>query len=256
VSISDRRRSGDDDVLEARIRDAVRLCSSGGRARFVGFLDERQAVIAKRLSEKAGFNNFLLFGGYPQAERVYFGAFPEFLEPCPGDFPISALTVSFRVQDRLSHRDFLGALLHAGAERAAVGDILTEEGRCVLFCRKEMAPFFSTSLSKIGGVGVKISEGAAEPLPPAHRFEPFSDVVASARLDCLVASVAGLSREKASELIRSGLAMRNHEVDSSPDSEIHEGDLLSIRGKGRFLIDRLGPVTKKGRLGIAGRKYI
>lgn len=249
-----------DAALEARLRDAVRLSASGGRARFFGFLDEREAGVVKRLAERNRFSNVLLWGGYPGAERVMSGAFPDFLAPelAPEaeTFPVSAVTAAFRACDRLSHRDFLGALLGAGIERPALGDLLVEEGRCVFFCRSGIVPFLLSNVEKIGNVGVRLRPGFDEPLPPARRYGEWSAVVASARLDCTVAAAGGGSRGEAAELIRSGLVQLNHETVVSPDAAVREGDKLSVRGKGRFVLDRLGPVTKKGRLSIKGRKYL
>lgn len=248
-------QKNEDGVLESRFRDAVRL-SQSGRTRFFGFLDEREAAAAESYAKRNGLGGVLLWGGYPGAERVMFGAFPDFLEPDGGAFPIAAVTARYRTCDRLSHRDFLGALLHAGLSRSALGDILAEEGRCVFFCRDEVAAFLLSQVEKIGGVGVSLTQGFEEPLPQAHHFEEWSAVVASARLDCAVAAMAGTSREKAAELIRSGLVQQNHAVVLSTDAAVREGDKLSVRGKGRFVLDRVGPVTKKGRLSIQGRKYL
>lgn len=240
----------------ARVEDAARLAESGGRPRFVGFLNESEAKRAEKLLARSPRAGALFWGGWPQAERVMLGAFPDFMEPAGEAFPIVTLTVSFRRQDSLSHRDILGALLHAGLERSSLGDILTEEGRAVVFCRSEVSGFLCTQVEKIGGVGVRITEGAREPFPVAHRFADLSSVVASARLDCLVSAAVGTSREKASEMIRSQLVELNHEPAVEPSEPVREGDVLSVRGKGRFIIDRLGPQTKKGRLGVAWRKYI
>ncbi len=245
-----------DELLKARVLDAARLAESGGRARFAGFLDEGGARRAQRAAKASGFSGWMLWGGYPGAERVMFGAFPKFEEPSGEAFPIAAVTAAYRPQDRLGHRDFLGALLSAGIERAALGDILAGEGRCVLFCRREVADFLCSQVTKIGGAGVRLSLGAEEPYPEAHRFTPFSSVIASARLDCAVAAAAGMSRGKAAKMIRARLVERNHEPAGAPDGGVEEGDVLSVRGEGRFVIDRLGPVTQKGKLGFAGRKYI
>lgn len=248
--------TGQGGLLQARITDAARLARNRGTAHFVGFLDEREAHEALRIIEQNGIENAMLWGGHPEAERVLFGAFPDFAEPEAGTFPLEALTVQYRMQDKLTHRDFLGAFLHAGFERSVLGDILVEDGRCVLFCRQEVSGFLRTQVEKIGGVGVRISAGAQDPLPAAHRFADFSNVVASARLDCTVAAAVGTSREKAAEMVHSQLVELNHEPELSVSRPIREGDVLSVRGQGRFVIDRLGPVTKKGRLCIAGRKYI
>ncbi len=249
-------RKPDDEVLEAKLRDALRLAQSGGRPRFVGFLDERQAASTQKLMDHLCFKNYMLWGGHENSERVVFGAFPDFLEPDTALFPVTPLTASFRPCDSLSHRDFLGALLANGIVRETLGDILVEEGRCVLFARSEIAGFVLSQTSKIGRVGVRLTEGAAEPLPAGGDFEDFSAVVASARLDCIVAAAAGVSREKASGMISAGLVMLNHEANTSVSAAVPEGSKISVRGKGRFILDRLGPVTKKGRLSIAGRKYI
>ncbi|MBE6823077.1 MAG: hypothetical protein E7518_08290 [Ruminococcaceae bacterium] len=249
-------RNREDDVLGARLRDAVRLAQNGGRPHFIGFLDERQADFVQHTMKQLFCENYMLWGGYDDAERVVFGVFPDFLVPDASAFPIEALTVSFRRADTLTHRDFLGSFLSKGIERETLGDILVEEGRCVLFVRSEIADFVRNQTDKVGRVGVKLSPGAEEPLPAAHRFEEFQSVVASARLDCIVAAAIGSSREKAGEIIRAGLVMVNHEVSTSLSAAVSPGSKLSIRGKGRFIVDRIGPLTKKGRLSIAGRKYI
>ncbi|MFU0833724.1 MAG: S4 domain-containing protein [Oscillospiraceae bacterium] len=242
--------------LEARIRDMLRLAASGGKVRFSYFLDEKETFMARELIQREKADNILFWGGYPNAERVMLGVFPGFMQPDEQVFPITAITADYRKCDRLSHRDFLGALLHSGIERSALGDILVEEGRCVFFCRREISGFLLSQITKIGGVGVRLTAGASEPLPAAHHFKEWTAVIASARLDCAVAAAACTSREKASGLIRSGLVQLNHEIVVSPAEAVHAGDKLSIRGKGRFVLDQIGPVTKKGRLLIRGRKYL
>lgn len=115
------------------------------------------------------------------------GVFPDYMEPLDEEFPVTGLTVKFRRQDALSHRDFMGSFLAQGVVRASLGDILAEEGRAVLFVKTELAPHFLSQIDKIGRVGVQITKGFTDPLPQAHSFQPMGGVVASERLDCLVA---------------------------------------------------------------------
>ena len=247
--------SREDGILEAKLRDALRIAQKG-RPHFVGFLDEREAALAKGLMRHLQFENYMLWGGFPDSERIVFGAFPEYMEPSAELFPLEAVTARFRKGDVLAHRDFLGALLHKGVERETIGDILVEEGRAVLFIRPEVSDFLLQQTEKIGRVGIRWSPGAEEPYPKAHSFEERSAVVASPRLDCVAAAAGGDSREKASGWIRAGNVSLNHREELSVSAAVEEGDVLSIRGKGRFVIDRLGPVTKKGRLSIVFRKYV
>lgn len=106
------------------------------------------------------------------------------------------VTARYRVEDRLTHRDFLGAFLGAGVQRQALGDILPEEGRCVLFLKEDTANFLLTQVEKVGRTGVRLQPGFCEPLPQAHAFVPCDGVIASPRLDCITAFLLGVSRKK------------------------------------------------------------
>ncbi|MCH4239942.1 MAG: YlmH/Sll1252 family protein [Oscillospiraceae bacterium] len=245
-----------EEELRARLRDAIRLVQKDSSTHFVGFLDEHQAAVAAQEAEKLYFSGSLLWGGFPEAERVCFGAFPEWMEPDGSAFPIQAVTASFRECDYLTHRDFLGALTGAGVRREVLGDILLEPGRCIFYVRSEMTDFLMQQVTKIGRVGVKLSIGAKEPLPPAHQYEPFSAVVAAARIDCVAAACVGLSREKARKLLAEGCIQIDHQPVTDADTAVRNGALLSVRGKGRYRIDSLSQPTKKGRLRLEGRKFI
>ncbi len=242
-------------MLEAKVADTVGLCLAHNKVSFIGFLDERERGIAEKLVDAMGNSNYLFWGGWQEAERVMLGVFPDYQEPAANAFPLTAITVEFRRQDSLTHRDFLGAMLSHGIEREIIGDILVEEGRGVLFVREEMADYLLMQVEKIGRVGVTLRRGANEPFPGDCRLEEFSAVVASLRLDCVVAACTRLSREKANLLIQEGLVMLNHEAVYQPSRLVESGSKLSIRGKGRFLFDHVGKETKKGRLHIFMKKY-
>ena len=142
-----------------------------------------------------------------------------------------------------------------GVQRDVVGDILVGEGVCVTFLREEMGEYFLQNIQKIGRVGVKGSLAWEGPLPGAREFLPMSGVVASERLDCLVAFACRTSREKAAGLITAGMVSVNHRETLSVSQRVNESDLLSVRRQGRFLVDQLGPLTSKGRLVVKCRKY-
>ena len=240
------------DLLLAKLEDAVSL--SKKRPAFLGFLTEEEAALCQdHLARREA--RPLFWGGYPEAERKLLGLFPDYQEPEEGLFPLTALTFTYRERDSLSHRDFLGSIMALGVQREVVGDILVGKGRCVVFVRREMGDYFLHSLGKIGRVGVKVSLGVNGELPLEREYQPISGVVASDRLDCLVGLVCRVSREKAAGLIAAGLVTRNHREALSGSQRVEEGDRLTVRGTGKFIIDQLGPKTSKGRLSARCRKY-
>lgn len=243
-------------ILEARLQDAVKGARDYSRTSFIGFLTEEEAAFAKSLMNQMHFENYMLWGGYPNSERVVFGSFPDYMEPDSACFPVAAITATYRRCDVLRHQDFLGALMSRGIKRDTLGDFLLEEGRCVFFVREEIREYLFSQIEMVGKVGVRLSREVREPLPAGHKLEDFSAVVASPRMDAVVSATTGVSRAKAAEWIKMGYVFLNHEEVSSVSQNVNEQDLLSIRGKGRYRFDQIGPMTKKGRLKIAGKKYV
>lgn len=243
----------DSGLLAARIRDTAEICERTSKPKFLGFLtlDERAAAehILKNTDCRTEY-----FGGYEGAERVFLGCFPYSAEKY--SFPITAVTFLFRKNDTLSHRDFLGAMMSLGIGRETVGDILTEPGRAVVFVADEIKKFVITQISKVGNVGVTVKEGSELPLPASDRLAEFSVTAASDRLDCVIAAVCGISRTKATEKIESGTVTVNSVPALKQTKTVCGGDVISVRGSGRFILDSLEDRTKKNRLIIKYKRYV
>ncbi len=242
-------------VLISRINDAVRLCDVSASPKFVGFLrpEEVSEIINECHLERVKHS---FFGGYKDAERVYFGVFPEWCDKEEAFFPISALTFTYRSSQQLSHRNFLGTFMSLGIARETVGDILIESGRAVAFFSSDITGFVKSQITKISGEGVTITEGFALPLPGMSGFSEFTDTVASARLDCVVASLIGSSRSKAGEFIEQKLVLINSVCCEKTVKTVKSGDTVTIRSKGKFIIDSIDGKTKKDRLILKAKKYI
>lgn len=76
------------------------------------------------------------------------------------------------------------------------------------------------------------------------------DTVKSLRLDAVVASFHNLSRSEAQKLIQSEKVKVNYRPVIATSYELSEGDLISVRGFGRFTINAIEGVTKKDRIRI------
>lgn len=241
------------ELFKARVRDVADICVKTSKPKYLGFLSAAEAVLAGQLLKFTPCRTSL-YGGYDGAERVMLGCFPDWMEE--DSFPISALTFKYRESDELSHRDFLGSLMALGIKRETVGDILTEQGRAIVFVTDEICQYIKSQITKIGRVGVTVTDGYALPLPKCGELAEFTATAASDRIDCVISALCGFSRAKALEFLAEGLVTVNSVTVSKATKSVCEGDIISVRGKGRFLIGSLENRTKKNRIIINYKKYI
>lgn len=241
------------ELFLARVDDTADITERTNRCKYLGFLSPEQSVAAqKRLKKRSVRYGF--FGGYDDAQRVLLGCFPDWAS---GDeYPITAVTFKYRKSDVLAHKDFLGSLMGLGLTRESVGDILVGEGKTIAFLSEDIADFVVKQTTKIGRVGVTVTLGAEGELPKTGTLTDFSDTVASARLDCIVAALGNFSRGVANEKIISGFVSVNSFAVEKITHTVNEGDIVNIRGKGKFIITSLDGRTRKNRVVLNYKKYV
>lgn len=245
---------GSDEVLRARILDTVRLSQKRGIPCFLGFLDLREQAETCRILSGMTAVLWCLYGGYGEAERRILAILPDYIEEDMVCYPMTCVAFRYREERALSHRDFLGTLLSQGIRRDKIGDILCGKGLSVVFLREEIASFVCEQIDRIGGEGVKILPDYQGDLPVNREYETIRETIASPRLDVIVKTLTRLSREKAAEMIRSGAVSVDHRPNDSVSTMLSAPCTVSVRGYGRFIIDQIGPETKKGRLALLVRK--
>lgn len=239
-------------LLPARLEDVATRCERAGTPCFLGFLTESEAAAADDYFRRRDIR-YSFFGGYDGADRRYLACLPDWCEE--PDWPIMPFTLSYRDCDKLSHRDFLGALMALGITRESVGDILVEDGRTVIFLSRDIAKYAAGELLKVGNVGVTVSEGFSLPLPQLGEKTLCSDTVASARLDCVVGAICSLSRSGALDIIAQGRVSVNSLCCEKPARSVAAGDKITVRGKGRFEIVSAEGLSKKGRVILKYNKF-
>ena len=274
----------DEDIrlLLARLDDLVRV-GGWGEAAVSSFLTPREAKYARaHLSARVSAGTAVLWGGYPTAERVRVVILPDYTEglvdpAALASDPMAALTdgglddlaaiirsAVCPVQVRgsgfreLSHRDYLGSVLGLGLERDAIGDILMPDAHsAILLTDTRVGDFLTTQMEKVATDTVRVSrlpEGT--PLTGTRRLQPITDTVASERLDCVVAALCNLSREKAQMAVKSGLVELDYEAVEDCSATVEAPAVISVRGIGKFAVHSFDGTTRKGRIRLAAGKYI
>ncbi len=248
---------GNDKRLLSRVDDAWERAQRQGVAQYIGFLDERETALAGTWLRRRTTDVFWrCFGGHDDAERTVLGLGIWEWDIEDAAFPIVPLDIRWRNSVKLTHRDVLGSLIGCGIVREKIGDILCEEGRAVAFVTEELAPFLADALKTVGREGVRVSYPAMPPFPLFHQFRECTATVASARLDGVLKALLGVSREQACDLIRKGLVQVNHIEQLSVSCLVRAADRVSVRGHGRYIIDDVSDVTKKGRLILRARQLV
>ncbi len=248
------QNSDADQVLLARVSDMKQSATAGYSCRKTAFLDEHQQAVVKSSLKKNDGYNYRFFGGYEGATRTRLVVTSDYIECEDELFEVCPVTFTYRKQDNLTHRDFLGSLMALGIKRETVGDIVVLSGMAVVFVSdKVLAPVLE--ITKIGRTGVLATGGIPTDFAVEQAFEQLTGSVSSLRLDCIVAFACRLSREKASALIKSATVFLNHIEQLSISKNVSPGDVFSVRGYGKFVLTEEITQTKKGRYFIRINKF-
>ncbi|HWI54709.1 MAG TPA: YlmH/Sll1252 family protein, partial [Desulfobacteria bacterium] len=221
------------------------------------FFDPYQQSIISPVLPKVPGISFIWTGGFDRAERKRLVLFPEYLESEDTDPEIKCLEITgnLKFQD-LSHRDFLGSLMGLGIKRDKLGDIIVTSKGCQVVTDSQIAGYIERNLTKVHRVGVHIREIAIDELQlPEEEVREVFATVASMRLDAVAAAGFGVSRTKMADEIYAEKVKVNWLVVNDCSHAVKEGDIISIRGRGRVELDIVKGETKKGRIALNLKRF-
>ena len=218
----------------------------------------REQMATQHSALVASGATFRVDGGYEDAERVrlYMTMFDE--EPTHADMEIDV--VAFRGQTKFinfSHRDCLGALMGLGIERKCIGDIIVRENGFDVLTNTAIDDYLLMADLTLRHVPMRAKRLALEEWPPPVRqLEEQVVQVTQLRLDAVIAKVFNLSRSQAAEYIRSGLVQLDHQVVLDGSRRYAEGQVLTVRGKGKCRVEEVAGLSKKGKIKLRIGKYV
>lgn len=257
----------EDEVLFSHASDLKMQCADESVVQSTAFLDPRQRTLLLALEKsQSEYVKTFYYGGHEEAQRLcavfvprfyeekdafeFFSAYPEF-------DPISLLRLEKDRFTLLSHRDYLGALMGLGLRREMLGDIVTDDGGCFLFCLSSVKRFIVENLKSAGRATIAVKE--VEKSAFVQNGEQTQDVffsVASLRLDAVCGCAFSLSRGRAQQAAQSGLVFVNGLQTLKCDKKLSAGDKIVLRGKGKAVLLEIKGESKKGRIHITIRKYL
>ena len=243
-------------ILEKRLTELCENSRKNSAFYFTDFLSQAEVSdVAQRFSP----SDVTLFGGAEGTERMIarFGNASELGYEVP--FPIALLLVTplnSKFADELTHRDILGALMNLGIERDIVGDIIIRGKNTYVFVVERMASVIESELCRVKHTTVRVDRITEAPEDIKPRFERSNLIVSSLRLDLIVSKVYHLSRQAAKDLFTDGNIFLNARLCTSPATPVKDGDIMSVRGFGKFIFRSVNHETKKGNLSVSIDRYI
>ena len=142
-----------------------------------------------------------------------------------------------------------------GVERSSIGDILITSDTAKIICDIKIADFLCENLTAIGAAHVAAERAELEEIAPREeRTKEIRATVASLRLDAIAAGF-GISRSRAADDISSDKVKLNWQSAGSASKNVRQGDVLSMRGRGRVEVTEVRGQTKKGRTVVVLHRY-
>lgn len=244
--------------FKSRLKELARRSYEQNMFTFTPMLGLMEQTILGEIEEEVRYAGITVFGGHEHAERVMvrFGKAEElgYEEP----FPIVLIHMKPLLQkfsDEFSHRDFLGALMNLGINRDLLGDILVGDRQGFLFCQTSIAEFICKELTQVKHTHISCS--IASELSEYEQKPPIEEehLVASERLDGLVAQIYHLSRSQSLTLFRDKRVFINGRLTENNSRSCKPGEVVNVRGFGKFIYDGIGYTTKKGKKRVKIRIY-
>ncbi len=247
------------ELCKKRLMDLSRQADMKDIVIFSDFLNLNELNLYHTI-EKTLLTKAICFGGYSNAERQMIAFIPDALYyeyksyETDLEYPIRCIHIVAKYPkyaEKLTHRDILGALMSLGIERSKLGDILCFEDGYYVFCCEKILPFLFEQLSQIRHTAVTLSEEMNfKDLQARIQFEECYDMIASNRIDCIVAKACHVSRSESAMLLASEKVFINGKTITNCNQACPDGGIVSVRGKTRFIFESCNSISKKGKLRV------
>lgn len=254
----------EDKMCLSQILDKIEFSKMRGKIEYTDFLDMYQISLVENFLRKIKFENYQLYGGYEEAERKIFIVFPDKYDKKMLEKNYHKMVKIVRIelpeeeQGKYSHRNYLGGIVKLGLKREKVGDIIVSQQGADMITVEDFADILKQqlpSLTRFENSCVTIEE-ISQLRQREIKVEQVKIIVPSLRLDNFVSDLAKTSRSKACQIIDQERVFINGQNETKASKPLKLKDVITIRGKGRFMIQEFAGTTRSGRTVIIVEKYV
>ena len=217
-------------------------------------------IILKALKEN-NISNYFVFGGRKNSDRSTIIFSPEKFSKEMVEKNYSNILKVVRIKlpknIKYEHREFLSGIMKLGIKREKFGDIIVTDSGADIVVLKEISEFLADDLQKLTRFQKSIItiENLEDLSQNENEFDDIKIIVSSLRLDNLVSELAKTSRGKAEEFIKEGLVFVNSINEFKDSKKINVNDIITIRGKGKFIFYDIERTTSKDKIVLNIKKF-
>ncbi len=254
----------DDKICLSQVLDKIQFCKTREKLEYTDFLDMYQVSLVENFLRKIKFENYQLYGGYEDAERKILVIYPEkydskMLEKNYSKIlKIVRITLQEEEKGKYCHRNYLGGIVKLGLKREKVGDIIVYDEGADIITLEDFADILKAqlpSLTRFENSKIEIDE-IQNMQKRELKVEEVKIIIPSFRLDNFVSDLAKTSRSKAVQIIEQERVFVNGQNETKASKSIKLNDIITIRGKGRFVIKGISGTTRSGRNVVIIEKFI
>ena len=249
-------------MLEARVEDKFQFAISKNKITHTDFLNRTQIAHVKQVLKEKSIRSYLFFGGNAEnSERQILVFYPNKFseEMVEKNFSkiVCGLHIRLPKDVQYEHRVYLSGIMKLGIKREKVGDILVRENGADIIILAEIADFLKMNLMEL----TRFKKATCEIIDindvekQERQFEDLSIIVSSMRLDNFVSELAKCSRTKAEEMLKEQRVFVNDQLEMKSSKKINCQDQLTIRGKGKFVVQEIARTTKSEKLVVNLKKF-
>ena len=261
-----KEQKNDDKILIANVLDKIKIVQKRNIYECTSFLNMREQELIRKILQTRNYTNYEFFGGAEGTERKILFIYSEKIMQYEAEkeriknAEINCLNIDLPKEEygKYTHKTYLGAIMKLGVKREMIGDIIVTNQGAQIIIKKDIEKFLMTNISlltRFKKATIEISE-----LNTLKFIEPKKEikriVIPSMRLDAIVSEIARCSRNDASRLLEEERVFVNFQEEISGSKKIKEGDIITIRGKGRFKINKILNETKSKKLAVEIETYI
>ena len=145
--------------------------------------------------------------------------------------------------------------MNLGIDRSTIGDIFLQENEGYVYCLESISDYIVESLDRVKHTHIK-----CEKIKDSLKFikdegKTLEITVTSDRIDVVISGVYHVSRSESLSYFEKAIVYVNGRLCTSNAKNLKKGDVVNVRGKGKFLYEGTQHITKKDKCRISVQVY-